>query len=101
MQRARMRAALTRRMGTMEKLHFVSYLNAVPDSPLFLQGTGPPFGRGRGASKPVQGRLECAYRGTWEPGRVPTDKDSRAYGRSYRQVVQLPCVPFQGSVIET
>src|SRR5712692_3513312 len=32
-----------------------------------------------GASLPVQGGPGCAHWGTWGPGRVPTDKDSRAY----------------------
>src|SRR5207249_7618861 len=54
-----------------------------------------PLGEGRRILGPFRGKPGCAHWGTWGPGRVPMDKDSRAFGRSYAQVVRLTWLPFQ------
>src|SRR5260221_10263393 len=90
---------LDRRFGGMDKRHREYALPDVSDIPTIE--LAHPWERG-GASRPVQGGLECAHWGTWGPGRVANGiRNCRSYGRSYRRVVRLRPIPFQCFLYET
>jgi RNA polymerase sigma-70 factor (ECF subfamily) len=55
----------------------------------------PTLGRREAHPRPFRAGQNAPTGAHGDRGRFPTDKDSRAYGGSYAQVVRLPLVPFQ------